>query len=1111
MLPARPLSPHQTTGVPSSLLRTGVLLFLSFTLLAGCKKTNTGQDNHESSGGPECTAQAQEICDGIDNTCNGTVDEGCDDDSDGYCDGNLGFALADGANPSICPNGPNDCDDTSNTTHPNAAEFCDDVDNTCNQLTDEGCDEDDDGYCVTGAVVVGTPVACRNGINDCNDANPNTYPGAQERCDNELNDCSMAMGTIDLDCDPDGDGWCDASRTTTQDAAGSWPAACPMGGGDCREDSADIHPGATEACNNVDENCDMVADEGCDEDGDDYCNSSMATSFPYPSVCPLGPFDCDDTRTQAHQGAVEICNDLDDDCDMVADNGCNDDGDNYCDGNLMTINLPAVCSAGGGDCDDTRTSVHPGPADGCGADWNCDGQLLALSFLDPVNVRGTQPVAGGVDMAFNGTNFGVVWAEELDVSRTLRFATMTPSGTLSGQILSLAPLMYNAAIDWSAARNAWAIAFTAPDPMRNQWSAFLMFVDASNVASQPVYIDKAAPYQPIKTMVGATFVNVFYTQRAAAQLLLKHASYNAVTDVFSTPVQLFADSFLSVRNFSYAWYASSNTAWVTRHEYRAGGTQPYGYEIAGVRGNGSLQQAATWYPFPDGQVERYPALAVISGNIYMMWVNSSVSPDTLRLRRISSSNGSGTGTIYTIASNVRDASGIAYSVAAENASTFGLLYQDDTAPNSYQLARISSSTFATVAGPYALAFNSLSSQHSVQAPLFFNGTRYYALNATASPGYFAFYGINTNGTLYRDEQPVTGATLSTSFNSLPRFVEYDPAADEFYWLQVDPSNSANLQDAIIAGDGTVTRAPAPHSSMPQPCQAFSHAPDGTLICLGTFAPNCDTIQVQRHSFGGNAWWQSLAADELGNNCETALEPVAYLGNNRTAVLEHRQDNVMGLNVTVNYNIYGLNGVRESSTELWRVTGLIGSVTTFRHTISGTHIAIVAGTYDSVNTTGQLVAAVAELNTGNLLQSNIAIAAVPGRSLVQGSLHFNGDIFAGGVTAVDPVTAEFVEAHAYFFGTTGSATFTTLSATGRVARSFGTPNYNVFVHHLDGVTELAVASNAGVELEVAPFSYTGVLDFSVLGVGLSETARAHRILVGSSGRVLAFTSSCSEPL
>ena len=74
---------------------------------------------------------AEEICDGADSDCDGTIpdDELTDQDGDGWI---------------LCM----DCDDTAKEIHPGAEEVCDGVDNDCNPDTNENMDVDGDGFSV---------------------------------------------------------------------------------------------------------------------------------------------------------------------------------------------------------------------------------------------------------------------------------------------------------------------------------------------------------------------------------------------------------------------------------------------------------------------------------------------------------------------------------------------------------------------------------------------------------------------------------------------------------------------------------------------------------------------------------------------------------------------------------------------------------------------------------------------------------------------------------------------------------------------------------------------------------------------------------------------------
>lgn len=81
---------------------------------------------------------------------------------------------------------------------------------------------------------------------------------------------------------------------------------------DCDDTNPSIHPGATEVCNLVDDNCNQVIDEGFDQDGDGY------------STCAG---DCNNVNAQIHPGATEVCNGIDDDCDFSIDEGGFPDSD----------------------------------------------------------------------------------------------------------------------------------------------------------------------------------------------------------------------------------------------------------------------------------------------------------------------------------------------------------------------------------------------------------------------------------------------------------------------------------------------------------------------------------------------------------------------------------------------------------------------------------------------------------------------------------------------------------------------------------------------------------------------------------------------------------------
>ena len=164
---------------------------------------------------PAVNPGADEVCDGADNDCTGEADEVwavdapfwyADFDRDGFgvtvyttraCAVPEGYAAVDG-----------DCDDFDAAVVPGATEVCDGIDNDCDGFVDgsfaEGQltfyrDGDGDGFGVEDETVLGceAPSGYAAAAGDCDDALDTTYPGAEEECDGEDNDCN---GFLDDTC-----------------------------------------------------------------------------------------------------------------------------------------------------------------------------------------------------------------------------------------------------------------------------------------------------------------------------------------------------------------------------------------------------------------------------------------------------------------------------------------------------------------------------------------------------------------------------------------------------------------------------------------------------------------------------------------------------------------------------------------------------------------------------------------------------------------------------------------------------------------------------------------------------------------------------------------------
>ncbi len=319
-----------------------------------------------------------EVCDGLDNNCNGVVDDGLIVDVDG--DGVRACGTC-GA-----PAAPNcDCNDNNAAIKPGAAEVCDNVDNNCNGQIDENVNR----VCYTGpagsytgtcpgpgcaprGVCRGATQACTAGtFPTCDGSTPGqTFPGT-EVCDNLDNNCN---GQVD-------EGLSGGACSTGQlgvCAAGT--ERCTAGTLQCQRN---VNP-STELCDNLDNNCDGLVDNGVTPQ---RCFTGMAGTFtgtcPGPTCtprgqCRAGTQQCDGAGTWLACGgqtlpAAETCNTSDDDCDGNIDNGLITDADGDGSRACGTCGAPA---AGACDCNDANAQVKPGRAEVCNAiDDNCNGTV----------------------------------------------------------------------------------------------------------------------------------------------------------------------------------------------------------------------------------------------------------------------------------------------------------------------------------------------------------------------------------------------------------------------------------------------------------------------------------------------------------------------------------------------------------------------------------------------------------------------------------------------------------------------------------------------------------------------------------------------------------------
>ncbi len=140
--------------------------------------------------------------------------------------------------------------------------------------------------------------------------------------------------------DADGDGFGSAQTKTEVCGVDKLPAGKAVKYGDCNDSNAAVSPGGIEICDDVDNDCDGVIDDGCDLDDDGHC-TKLLPIVGTPSTCPSGPDDCDDNSNNAFPGNLETPGDgIDNNCDGTVDEAVQCPG--ACTGHLESAFLCAM-------------------------------------------------------------------------------------------------------------------------------------------------------------------------------------------------------------------------------------------------------------------------------------------------------------------------------------------------------------------------------------------------------------------------------------------------------------------------------------------------------------------------------------------------------------------------------------------------------------------------------------------------------------------------------------------------------------------------------------------------------------------------------------------------
>jgi hypothetical protein len=132
--------------------------------------------------------------------------------------------------------------------------------------------------------------------------------------------------------------------------------------------------GTTEICNNIDDNCNGMTDEGDPGGGGACLTGKFGICAPGVAHCMSGAINC----VQNAQPGTETCNGLDDDCDGATDNGTN-----LCPATNHVTS--AACSGGGCGitaCNPNFYDVNKSYADGC----ECMGVTASATCNAPTNL-----------------------------------------------------------------------------------------------------------------------------------------------------------------------------------------------------------------------------------------------------------------------------------------------------------------------------------------------------------------------------------------------------------------------------------------------------------------------------------------------------------------------------------------------------------------------------------------------------------------------------------------------------------------------------------------------------------------------------------------------------
>ncbi len=327
-----------------------------------------GSDAAGSNDGSTCVPSGPEICDGIDNDCDGIIDNGTLPGVGDACD-NVTGACAGGTKQCVPLMAGDPTTDALVCNKVPTAEACDGIDNDCDGTVDEG-DPESGARCGPGAgTCVQGVMHCVSGSLQCMGAVGPT----PEVCDGQDNDCN---GVID-------DGIASLGSCGAAEPGCATPPCgeCKLGMLSCVGGttvcSGNVDPGI-ESCNGKDDDCDGKVDEDFNLMTDPMNCGSCG------NVCGAGLTNEGNASWKCVAGACEVAN-----CDAGYHNNNMSDTDG-CEFGPCFISGPEVCDGYDNDCDgtiDNATKIG-GPPAICQTKGECAGTVATCACKNTPDAAG---------------------------------------------------------------------------------------------------------------------------------------------------------------------------------------------------------------------------------------------------------------------------------------------------------------------------------------------------------------------------------------------------------------------------------------------------------------------------------------------------------------------------------------------------------------------------------------------------------------------------------------------------------------------------------------------------------------------------------------------------